>query len=254
MILTAENYFSKEAEMEYFGATQFKNFRKCEAMTMARINGEWEDEKTTALLVGSYVDAHFEKTSDIFMAQNPEIFTRSGDLKSDYKKAEEVIARIERDPMFVRYMSGEKQVIFTKEWLGHKWKIKIDSYHPKTAIVDLKVMRDFDSVWIDGQGKILFVEAWGYDIQAAIYQAVEGNDLPFIIAAATKEKEPDIGLFEVKKDSIEAATEIIKAYIDRFAAVKSGAAEPIRCEKCDYCKHTKKLTRVMDYRELGGEE
>ena len=45
------------------------------------------------------------------------------------------------------------------------FKIKIDSYHEGACIVDLKVMRDFEPVWKEGQGKLHFIEAWGYDIQ-----------------------------------------------------------------------------------------
>ena len=45
------------------------------------------EKKTAALLVGSYVDAHFSNELAIFKAQNPEIFTRNGDLKSEYKKS-----------------------------------------------------------------------------------------------------------------------------------------------------------------------
>lgn len=58
----------------------------CEAQAMAMLNGEWDLEKTTALLIGSYVDSHFEGSLDLFRAQNPAIFTKSGDLKADYKK------------------------------------------------------------------------------------------------------------------------------------------------------------------------
>ena len=48
-----------------------------------------------------------------------------------------------------------------------------------------------------------FVEAWGYDIQAAIYQAVEGNRLPFFIAAVTKETVPDKALLEIPQEVID---------------------------------------------------
>jgi hypothetical protein len=252
MIITSENYFSQEAEMEYFGSSQFKNFMECESATMARIRGEYKEETSTALLVGSYVDAHFEGTLDVFKAQNPEIFTKSGSLKSEYTHAEYIIQRIERDEMFMRYMSGQSQVIKTGELFGVPWKIKIDSYHPGKAIVDLKVMRDFEPIWIDGQGKIPFVEAWGYDFQGFIYQAIEGNRLPFIIAGATKQKpEPDIAIMSIPNDALDVAGEIIKANINRFAQVKAGQVEPTRCEKCDWCKQTKKLTEILDYREVG---
>ena len=66
MNLTAENYFSKEADREYLSVSQYKKFMGtlgrvgCEAEALACLNGEWEMKKTTSLMVGSYVDAHFE--------------------------------------------------------------------------------------------------------------------------------------------------------------------------------------------------
>jgi len=244
-MITNENYFSPEHQMRYFGSSQFKSFMKCEASTMAEINGEYEREKTPALLVGSYVDAHFEGSLDIFKAQNPDLFTRSGELKSNYKQAEEIINRVEHDEMFMKYMSGEKQVIKTGELFGHEWKIKIDSYHPRKAIVDLKIMRDFEPIYVEGKGRVNFVEAWGYDFQGAIYQAIEGHKLPFIIAGATKQKGgADIGLFQIPQYKLDSALKIIEYYIDRFADIKAGKVEPSRCEKCEYCRQTKKLKRI----------
>jgi hypothetical protein len=251
-MITAENYFSYENEMKYFGSSQFKSFRECEAKALAKIEGEYVEEPSTALLIGSYVDAHFEGTLDLFCAQHPEIMKRDGSLKAEFEHANTIIGRVERDDMWMAYMSGEKQVIKTGEWLGVPWKIKIDSYHPGSLIVDLKVMRDFGDVWLNGQGKSPFVEAWGYDFQAAIYQAVEGNRLPFVIAGATKEKpEPDHDLFSIPQDAIETATEIIAQHIERFADIKAGRTPPTRCGRCDYCRRTKKLTKVTDYREIG---
>jgi hypothetical protein len=246
-----ENYHSPEANKTYFSASQFKAFLECEAKATATLRGEHKEEKTTALLVGSYVDAHFEKTLDLFKAHNPEIFTKSGDLKAEYRHAEYIIERIERDEMFMRYMRGGKQVIITGEWLGVDWKIKMDSYHKGKAIVDLKVMRDFKPVWTDEQGKIPFVEAWGYDIQGAIYQAVEGNGLPFFIAAATKEKpEPDIAIMSIPQAKLDTAAKIVAFHIDRFVDVKRGLETPVRCEKCDYCRRTKVLTKIVSYEEV----
>lgn len=250
-MLTAENYFSKENEMRYFGASQFKAFCKCEAAALAEIKGEYEREKTVSMLVGSYVDAHFEGTLDLFRAQNPELFTKSGDLRSNFQKAEEIIQRLERDELFMKYMSGQSQVIMTGELFGYPWKIKIDSYHPRKAIVDLKIMKDFAPMWVEGEGKIPFIEAWGYDIQGAVYQAIEGNSLPFIIAGATKEKTPDLALYQIPQSMLDVALNIVGARIDRFADIKAGLIEPIRCEECDYCKHTKVLTEVELY---GGAE
>ena len=140
MILTAENYYSKEADREYLSVSQYKNFigtagiEGCEARALAKLNGVWTDKKSIALLVGSYVDSHFEGTLPLFKAQNPEIFTRQGSLLAEYKRAEEIINRIERDDYFMKFMSGEKQVIMTGEIAGVKWKIKMDSYLPDVCI------------------------------------------------------------------------------------------------------------------------
>lgn len=250
MILTQENYFSLEAQLMYMGASQFKAFDRCEAAAIAEIAGEYEKEKTTSLLVGSYVDAHFEETLDLFKAKNPEIFTRSGDLKSEYKKAENIIQRIERDRLFTEFMSGAKQVIKTGEIEGVPVKIKMDSYFPGDKIVDLKIMKDFAPVYVEGKGRLNFIEAWGYDIQAAIYQMIEGNNLPFYIAAATKESVPDIAIIRIPQENIEVAKEYVKSKIVRFAAIKERYITPERCEHCDYCKQTKILTEPIDMEEL----
>lgn len=252
-MIESENYFSRENQEQYFSVSQFKDFTTCEAMALAKIRGEYAQESTTSLLVGSYVDAHFEGTLDVFRAQNPSIFTQKGELKSEYRKAEEIIQRLERDELFMSYMAGDKQVIMTGELFGYPWKIKIDSYLKGQAIVDLKVMKDFAPIWVDGQGKIPFVEAWGYDIQAAVYQAIEGNRLPFIIAGATKETVPDLALFEIPQQKIDIALKLIEARIDGFADVKAGFEDPIRCERCDYCKMTKVLSEVVPY-DIGEEE
>lgn len=252
-MITNENYFSRENEKKYMGSSQFKAFMNCEAAALAEINGEYEKKKTAALLVGSYVDAHFEKTLDVFKAQNPELFKRDGSVKADYVKAEEIISRIERDEMFMRYMSGEKQVVKTGEIAGVPFKIKIDSYHALKAIVDMKIMKDFECMYKPGEGRLTFIEYWGYDIQGAIYQAVEGNSLPFFIAGATKEEEPDIGIFQIPQGYLDAALDIVKEYAPRFQAIKEGRIEPIRCEKCNYCKRTKKLNKIITLEDLKNE-
>lgn len=253
MILRAENYFSPEAQMHYMGVSQIKSFQKCEAMTLAELKGEFVREKTVSMLVGSYVDAHFENTLDIFKAKNPDIFTRNGELKSNYRQAEYIIERITRDEFFMKYMSGESQVIKTGEINGIPFKIKIDSYHPQKAIVDLKVMKDFEPIWVPEQGKVSFIEAWGYDLQGAIYQMVEGNKLPFYIAGATKEKEPDIAVIQIPQQYLDVAYEVICDDLQRYQGIKKGEIEPTRCEHCDYCKQTKILKNVTSMEEFENE-
>ena len=254
-MLTNENYFSKENQLKYMGASQFKTFMECEERALAEINGDYEREKTTSLLVGSYVDAHFQKTLDLFKAKNPEIFTQKGTLKSEYKKAEYIIERLERDDFFMSYMAGEKQVIKTGEIEGVPFKIKIDVYHQGNnlgdlnAIIDLKIMKDFAGIWKDGL-KLNFIEAWGYDIQGAIYREVDGNNLPFYIAGATKTSEPDLAIISIPPERLDYCLGIVKENVKRFADLKKGIGTPTRCGVCDWCLRTKKLTRVISYEEL----
>ena len=69
---------SKKANLEYMSVSQFKAFAKCEASALAEIKGKYTREKTTALLVGSYVDSYFEGTLANFIRENPEIFKKDG--------------------------------------------------------------------------------------------------------------------------------------------------------------------------------
>ena len=245
MILSNENYYSSESNREYMSVSQYKQFRKCEARTMAELKGEWHQPKTTALLVGSYVDSYFEGTLPEFMKENPEIFKRDGSLRADYVQAEEIIKRIEADEMFTEYMSGEKQKIFTKELFGVPWKIKVDSLLPD-KIVDLKVMRSMERI----MGKS-FVEHWGYDLQMAVYSAVHGEDLETYLAVATKQDPSDIELIHIPKWRREELLEEVKRFLPHIIDVKTGKVEPERCGVCEYCRATKKITEPIDFELVG---
>lgn len=245
MILTNDNYYSIEANQEYMSVSQFKSFRNCEAAAMAEIRGEWVKPKTAALLVGSYVDAWFEGTLEEFKSQNPEMFNKNGSLKAPYKIAKKVIERVQKDATFMRYMSGKKQIIKTAELFGTKWKIKMDSYHPD-KIVDLKVMRSMERI----MGKS-FVEHWGYDLQMAIYAAVEGNDLCTYLAVATKQDPVDIEVVSIPKWRRVDLLEEVERDMPRIVAIKSGKMAPVRCGVCDYCRSTKVITEPIDFELVG---
>lgn len=244
--LTSENYYSPEASRAYMSVSQFKSFCKCEAAAMAEISGEYTRPKTTALLVGSYVDAHFEGTLDSFKGQNPEIFTLKGELRADYKQAEEIIARCEKDKLFMEYMSGTKQEIFTGEIDGVPFKIKIDSYHKGKMIVDLKTSRGLERIM-----GISLVEKFGYDTQGGVYREIEGNHLPFFLAIVTKETPVNIEIAQINQWNLDQAMQELRKKLPRIAAVKKGEAEPSRCGICPYCVSTKVLTEAIDSDLLG---
>ena len=253
MKLTQENYFSKEASLEYMSVSQFKSFDRCQAAAIAEINGEYEREETKDLLIGSYIDSYFEGTIPAFIEAHPDIFKRDGTLKAEYIQANQIIERIKRDKLFTEYMSGEKQVIMTGEISGVAVKIKVDSLLPD-RIVDLKIMRDFENIYDREKGSLPYFEAWGYDIQGAVYQEIvrqnTGKVLPFYLAAATKEKVPDIDIVHINPKSIEFAFNHFKENAPMFDAIKKGVIEPERCGKCAYCKETKVLVAPTDSEEF----
>lgn len=245
MILTNENYYSNDANREYMSVSQYKQFRKCEAMAMAELTGEWKQPKSTALLVGSYVDSWFEGTLAEFRLENPEIFKKDGTLKADYIQAEEIIRNLTEDNIFMEYMSGEKQRIFTRELFGVPWKIKIDILLPD-KIVDLKIMRSMERI----MGKS-FVEHWEYDLQMAIYAAVYGKYVETYLAVATKQTPMDKEIIHIPKWRREELLNETERFLPHIIAVKSGQIEPERCGVCEYCRATKKIVEPIDFELVG---
>jgi hypothetical protein len=249
--LTNSNYFSAEAAHDYWSVSLFKEFDKCEANGLAIANGEYQREQTSALLVGSYVDVCLtgdEGAPGRFSLQHPEIFnSRTGALKAEFKHADTMIEAVKAQPLMVDYLKGEHQVIMTAELFDVPWKIKID-VHGGNRIIDLKTVKDFEPLYKEGFGRISWIEYWGYDIQGAIYQRIEQiasgrtEPLPFYIVAVTKEKVPDVAVIQIPQYVLDTALKVVESKIDRFDLVKHGYIEPIRCERCDYCKKSKRLT------------
>ena len=249
MILTPENYYSPKANQEYFSTSQIKTFAECPARAMAELRGEYVRPETAALLIGSYVDSYFEGTLDQFIIEHPGVFKRDGTLKADYERANVMIKRAEADPVFMEYMKGQKQVIITGEIDGYPFKIKMDVHNPE-FITDLKTCASFAPVYKPGEGRLSFIEAYGYTLQGAIYQAIEGHNKPFYIAAITKEQQPDIAVVQVGQEYLDMEMKILRENLPYYDAVKSGVIEPTRCEHCAYCKATRKLTGPISLEEF----
>ena len=272
MKLTADNYYSTEANWQYMSASQFKSFKKCEAMAMAELRGEWQRKDTTALLVGSYVDAYFSGELEQFKSDHPELFKKDGTLKADFVQAQNVAERLERDELARMLLSGKHQTIKTGRIGGVWYKTKSDSLltarqveaickkFPRVRevvpfggpmIVDLKCMKDFDDVWDDDiSEKVSFVEFWGYDIQGSIYQTVDKRHAPFVIVGATKEAEPNVEAMHIPDEYLQYALDEVETLSPRYASIKRGEIEPRRCGRCAYCKSTKVLSGIKHFRSL----
>lgn len=262
MILTPENYFSQEANQQYMSVSQYKNFagtlgmKGCEEYALALLSGAWKEEPSAAMVASSYVDAHFEGSLDAFKKLHPEIFLKNGNLMASYMHMEDIIKRIERDEYFMKCMSGEKQTIVTGEIFGMQWKGKFDSYIEDVVITDLKIMKSIrDTFYVpELYRRLSFVEYYGYDIQAAIYQKLieikTGKKLPFLIAVASKETYPDIEILGFTQEDLDKAMGRVFQNVGRIQLLKAGEAKPTRCEECDYCKTTKILKTPIHYSEL----
>lgn len=249
MQLTKDNYYSKEANQAYFSVSQVKDFLKCEAYAMAKLEGEWVEPPSTAMLIGSYVDSYFEGTLEDFKARTPEIFKKDGSLKSDYVKAENIIQRVEKEELFMKCMSGEKQVIMSAKLFEVPFKIKMDSYIEHEAIVDLKVVQKLREITFRKGWRQSFIETWGYDLQLGIYQEVvrqnTGETLPCIIAAVDKQDYPDLDCILIPDEQLEFQRNELRWKMQRIIDVKNYNEEPRRCGVCDYCRATKKLTGLI---------
>lgn len=253
MIISEENYYSSEANKAYWSVSQFKSFRECEDKAMAEIDGLYNRPESESLLLGNYVDAQLTADGKRFTKEHPEIInSRTGQLKATFRAAEETVQRVRRDKMFMEYMEGDKQTILTGELFGEQWKVKPDVLH-KDRIVDLKYMRDIESIFKDGERKT-FIDAWGYDLQGFVYQAIveqaTGKHLPFYLAVITKEKPADIEIIHIPDWKLNSAGELIKHYLPEFSKVKNGHVAPKRCGYCEWCRSTKVLTEVTEYERL----
>ena len=251
-ILCENNYFSLENEIKYTGSSQIKDFLKCEACALAKLKGEWVEETSKAMLVSSYIDNAVSGTLDNFKEKHPEIFLKNGDLKADYKIAEEVLNQMQQDEMFMKYLNGEHQIIMTGEISGVPVKIKIDSFHKDKCIVDLKAMATLQPQWSEKEHKRLnFCDNYRYTLQAALYQEIvrqnTGKQLPFIIAVCTKEKYSQRALLQIDQEIMNAELEFLKAFLPYIQDLKQNKIEPKKCNSCNWCISQQKTYKIWWY-------
>ena len=252
MKLTQINYYSPQANREYFSVSQFKDFMKCPAMAMAKLNGTYIEETGRALVLGSYVDEMLTgtRTSQMkFLEENQsELFKKNGEPYADVQQAMDTIERVRQQPKMMHYLGGKHQVIMTGEIEGVPFKIKMDSFDPEEYIADLKYMASLRSPNLFQP----MIKYWGYDLQAAVYQEIVqqniGKQLPFLFVVATKEKPAHLALGEISQWNMDEALETVKKHIVRFQKIKTGDLPAERCEDygCDYCTTTKIITEPID--------
>ncbi len=258
MQLNEMNYFSHEAEIEYFSASQIKSFKRCEAATMAELTGLRLRPVSQALMVGQYVDAALTGDLDEWCGCHPEIKKRDGTLKAEFLQASEMVGRANRDELFMNFLEGEHQTILTADLFGVPFKAKLDVLGAD-RIVDLKTVRDLKSQYLPGQGRVDFATAWDWPLQMAIYQKIyeknEGVKLPCYLAVITKETPADIRIVQIEQERMDAEIAWLEQMMPRYEAIKNGVIDPERCDVCEWCRESRILMGpelLGDFDENGG--
>ncbi|HDR5039343.1 TPA: PD-(D/E)XK nuclease-like domain-containing protein [Bacillus anthracis] len=269
MKLTSDNYFSLEANKKYMSVSQFKDFAPawggCEARALAKVKGEYQEPPKTAFMEGHYVHAWNEGKLDEFKANNPDLYSSrgatAGQLKANFQHCNTMIEVLETDPMAMRVLSGQKEVILTAKLFGIYWKIMIDSYNkPIKVFADLKALKEIDGKFWNKEVQVYenFLEAYGYLTQMAVYAEVERiaqcrqpEDwfIPHMVVV-TKQDPPDHEIMYFDHDMIRSELLKVQQHIDRVIQVKNEIVKPIKCDKCEYCRSTKKITKIKHYAEF----
>lgn len=261
MNLTQENYFSPEAMLHFMSQSQFKQFDDCEAKAYAILNGEVDDDKE-CFIEGRYFEAIICGKRAEFEAEYAEqlISTRGaskGEPKANFSAVIESAEAFMRQSAFQEIVARcEQQVILTGVIAGVPFKTKIDFFDRETLSEwDAKCMRDFKRIYNEREQHY---EAWyfgrGYHYQAAIERELILQNFSRAgqcgLIASTKEPEPDVEWLVFDNDVLDNALEIVKTFAPKFCAIKAGIESPERCEVCDYCRRTKRLSEprvIIEY-------
>lgn len=248
MILTHENYYSLEANKEFLSVSSLKRFMKCEDEFFAFIDGETKEQATNeAFLIGQYVHTWNEgqQAHKKFIEDNPSIFSSSGktkgQLKANFKVADQMIKALENDRYCRRFLEGQKEVIIQGEIFGVPFRGMVDSLNLDHKIFsDLKTTQDIHKKF----GGLNFIEYYQYDLQMAVYQELLKQQfgekfMPYIIAVE-KQQVPGTAVIRIPQRVLDEKMSDLEIILDRYKKVISGEEEPTSCGRCNYCKQHKK--------------
>lgn len=199
-ILTDENYYSTEADMEYMSCSQFQSFCECEAKALAKLQNRWIEEPKEAFLVGNYFHSYFESKAahEKFCEDNFESIYKTKEITvqkatklapaiketiitgkyAPFEQADKMIAVAENDPIIKRFidMEGNCEQFMTGDIFGIPWRMKMDKYMDYSRmIIDYKTVANIYETKYSPEAneRVTFVEAYGYIFRAAIYSLIE---------------------------------------------------------------------------------
>ena len=270
MNLNIENYHSAEANAEYMSNSQYGNFMDCPAQAVAKLAG-YDSAPKACFEVGGYIDINLLTPEEYpaWFARHHGALVETGCLsKRDSTKknaplvlADQMIARAKADPVFMQYLVGDHQKMYTFEFGGVMWRGALDVFNlDLKRIVDLKSTKSIvDMEWTDFRTiydtieentpfnhKVPYYVLRGYWRQLALYRyAVEYNEgfVPeCFIAAISKEKVTDIDVIQFDiEEEFQRELNDIKMNLPDVMAWKSGEKVAPRCGRCGFCRETKVL-------------
>lgn len=260
MELTHQNYFSKEADLEYMSVSQFKLFRECQSKALAIIQGQEPAIYKDAFLEGQLFEALVAGDKNLFMAKHSEeIISKTGKTagqpKANFKKVFSAAEKFNQQDFFKNIINKcQKQVILTGEIEGVKVKCVLDLFDKDTnSIYDIKCMGNFDDQWNKSEKKYMpWYYTYGYVLQLAVYREIVkqnfGEPKEIGLIAATKEEIPDIAAKSFSFDLLDIELEEFKNNIKRYDNIKKGIETPVACGECDYCKKLKIIEKFEEVR------
>ena len=255
MKVTPANYHNPETKRLFMSHSQWRNWNTCAAATRAEIFDGYQPRKTTALIVGGYVDRALTSPAD-FMAYCEEfkadIYGAKGGKLADFKKADLLIERLEKDPAWKVIMAAsKKQVVMQGIIAGVEWLFMSDMQierNGQETVIDLKTAADFEDDWVkDEHGKnkkVGWIDAAGYWRQLAVgrelFKQVRGsNPVCAIIGAkkpVTDERPVGLGLWVMDDETrLDAEIKRIAELTPTVMGWKSGKVPAPACGMCDYC-------------------
>lgn len=250
--------------------SSLKAFSDCEAEAVAVMNGEWDRQATfspstiEAMNAGSYVHKYFESKEALEEFKNwheTDMFTKKGALKYQFQIAEKMVETLDNDPLFKAIYQGVKELeIFGKiqgiEFHGFLDCLNLD----RNIFIDIKTIRGSikDKEWSETEyRRVSWIKARKYLWQMAIYQEILrqsdnekiGKNINPVIYAVTKETFPDSAGITIPQDWLDDSMVEVCEFTDKYIEVLNGR-KPTRCERCNYCKATKRNIKTISYSDL----
>ena len=261
--LTADNYYQ---DTDYMSVSTVKGYLQCSAYQEAKRKGLWVDlDYNINFAIGHMFESLLQGEFESRYSQTPEfefcMLTKAGKPNADYKKVIEMYNRVKTDKIFMKYCTGEYEVILVGKIHGVNFKGKIDILNLENGFFsDIKTTRSLGKFWSDKyKSKVNFYTEYDYWMQLAVYQELIKQNFyklmwPFL-PVCSKTKPYNYDVLRVEKYTDGTYHEILAEKLEELQftlqdidAIKNGEKEAERCEQCAYCVSTFELkeTSLME--------